>query len=383
MSDRYDLAEQAALSLIAADAEFFRDFVFSPHLESIRPIASLALMPFLSAFVCESAKYFERKDSSVGRGLEPHEEMLRTSRMRVKLTEDKYKSSAEVLNDAYELVAINSSWFLKGHRGFLGALKRLLQPDLGIFFINNEIICTTHVAFLNMGLTKEALSDSSLSLNNLGPHLRDRMFDVGEYVGALLNQLNINTQASKRELEDPLPPIQYRDMKSKGLYEAMAHQVAPGQTRISVLMTQMLSQTNTARVVVPRIAGENEVAALKIGFVSLFQTVSSLRKLLEEEQNSSFLQPGAVEQIRTMLEAAPVRSVHENRGLRNNLVHYGVSKRVSSHLSADLPLCGLIEAHMSGKTFAEVANDVKVGLDCVSKGLQDMLPQTLTPEATL
>lgn len=383
MSSQNNLAEQAALSLIAADAELFRDLAFSPRFEKVRSIASLALMPFLSALVYESAKYIEQMAPSEVQMLNLDEEMLLASRMRVKLTEDKYRSSAEVLENAYELVAINSAWFLEGHRGLLGLLKRLIQPDLGIYFMHGELICTTHVAFLNLGLTKEKLVDSSLSLNNLGPHMRDKTVDVGKYVRLLLSKLNVDNRNSKLETEDPLPPIQDRDIKSKHFYELIARQVAPDQARISILVTQMLSQINTARVVVPRIAGDNEVAALKIGFVSLFQTASSLRKLLEEEQNSSFLQLGAMEQIRAMLEADPVRSVQENRGLRNNLIHYGVSKRVSSYLTADLPLYGLIEAHTDGKPFADVANDIRLGLDCVSKGLQEMFADALTPKATL
>lgn len=382
MRDRNHLADQAALSLIAADAKFFGDFMLNPRFKRIQPVTSLALMPFLSAFVYESAKYIKQTDPSAARVLEPHKELLLTSRMRVKLIEDKYRSSAEVLENINDLVAINSSWFLEGRHGLLGALKRLIQPDLGVFFMDNEIICTTHVAFLNLGLTKEALSNSSLSLNNLGPHLRDKMVNVGEYVGALLSQLSVNAQVSNQELEDPLPPIQYREMKSKRLYEAMAHQVAPGQTRISILVTQMLSQINTAHVVVPKIAETNEVAALKIGFVSLFQTASSLHKLLEEEKAESFLHPNAVEQVVAMLDADPVRSVHEKRNLRNNLIHYGVSKSALPRLSTDLPLCGLVEANANGKSFAEMASDVQLGLDCVSQGLQRMMPQALTPEGT-
>jgi len=54
-------------------------------------------------------------------------------------------------------------------------------------------------------------------------------------------------------------------------------------------MTQMLSQVNTARIYVPRLAGRHEAAAFKIRFVSLFQTALGLRKLLEEERDSHFL----------------------------------------------------------------------------------------------
>ncbi len=105
--------------MISADAKLFRDLALAPRFEPIRPIASLALMPFLSAFAYESARYIRQMDPTVVRVLEPHEEMLLASRMRVKLTEDKYRSSAQVLENAEELSEINSGWFLEAHRGLL------------------------------------------------------------------------------------------------------------------------------------------------------------------------------------------------------------------------------------------------------------------------
>lgn len=384
MSSRNDLAERAALSLIAADAEFFHDFAIDPSFQGpFRDISSLALMPFLSAFVYESAKYLKWTEPAAVRVREPHEEMLLTSRMRVKLLEDKYRSSAEVLENANELVAINSGWFLEDHRGALGPLKRLIQPDMGIFFINDEMICTTHVGFLNLGLTKEALSAWSLSLDNLGPYLRDRMVKVGEYVGLLLHNLKVDTHVSEHVPEEPLLAVGYRDLKSKRFYESVAHRVAPHRTSISILLTQMLSQINTARLVVPGIAEEDNVTFLKIRFVSLYQTALSLWKLLEEERDNFFLDPDAVEQIATMLNADSVRNVSENRSLRNNFIHYGVDKRTSSRLSDDPPLFSLVEAHTDGKSLSEVANDVGLGLDCVAEGLCGLLPQTLSTEGTL
>ncbi len=349
MSARADLAQRAALSLIAADAKLFRDLALDPRFESIRPIAALALMPFLSAFVYESARYIQRTDAAVGT---PHEDMLLASRMRVKLTEDKYRSSAEVLEKAEELSAVNSGWFLEGHRGLLGPLKRLIQPDLGLLFMEGEAVCTTHIAFLNLGLTKEALSDASLSLDNLGPHLRDTMTDVGEYVGLLLGRLGEHADAPGGASEAQLEPMQYRDVKSAGFYGSIAGRVAPGRNGVGILLTQMLSQVNTARVLVPRVAGRHEAAAFKIRFVSLFQTTLGLQKLLEEERDTRFLRSDAIEVVGETLASEQVRDVLENRGLRNTLVHYGIGKRAARRLSSQPPLYGLVEAHVDGETLA-------------------------------
>lgn len=377
MSRRVNLAEQASLLLIAADTEMFRDLALGPRFEPIRGIAVLALMPFLLASAYESSRYIGRKDATVGLALKSQEEMLIASRMRVKITEDKYRSPAEVLENAGELAKINSGWFMEGHRGIFGALKKPLQPEVGVYFVEGEVVCTTHVAFSNMGLTKEALSDASLSMDNLGPHMQNRMTYVGDYTEMLFGKLGLGTQASEGDPELPLPRIRDRDMKAERLYDPIVRRVAPGRGSVGVLLPWVLSQVNTARLLVPSIAGRNEAAAFKVRFVSLYQAALSLRGLFEEERARAFLLPEARKRIADALDADPVRSVLGYRDLRNDLFHYGVAKRMAPRLDPRLPLLGLVEAHTNGKSFAAVADDVEAGLDRVSDGLRVFLPSPL------
>ena len=93
--------------------------------------------------------------------------------------------------------------------------------------------------------------------------------------------------------------------------------------------------------------------------------------------------PDAAQQISATLDADPVRNVLELRFLRNNLVHYKVHKRTASQISVDLPLFGLVETLAQGRYLAAVANDVDLGLDLISEMLCGLLPEKLTPEATL
>lgn len=382
MNSADNLSERASLSLIATDAEMFRDFALGPHSDPEFGIAALALMPFLAAFAYESARYVERRDPAAVHALEPQQKMLLTSRMRAKVTEDKYRSSAEVLDNVNELAKINSAWFMENHRGVLGSLKRALQPEVGVYFVGGEVICTTHVAFFNLGLSKEDLSDASLSLDNLGPHMRDRMVDVGRYLATLLDKLGLKTEVSGDASEGQLPRILDRDMKSARLYEPIIHRVAPGRNSVGILLTWLLSQVNTARALVPNIAGRNEAAAFKVRFISLYQASLSLHRLLEEEREHDFLCPHAIERITDIVNAAPVRSVLSYRELRNDLFHYGISRGMAPHLDPEFPLFGLVEARTNGKSFAAVADEVALGLDRVSGGLRDLLPRIPSPRGT-
>jgi hypothetical protein len=383
VSSQANLAERAELSLIAADAMFLRDFVLGPRYERIRDVAILALMPFISAFTFESAEYIKRKDPAMVRALEPHRDLLRASRLRLKLLDDNRKSFDEVLDNASELAAVSSGWMMEDHRGLLGLLKRLIQPDLGIYFAQYEVFCTTHVAFLNLGLCKEALAASSLSLANLGPYLLDTSEDFGRYVALLLRKLGMSTEASDSARGVPLSSIGFRDLKSKRLYKEMARRALPDRVPVCLLLTAILSQVNTARLLVPSIAEHNEVAAFKVRFASLFHAASSLQKLLDQDRVGPFLHPDAAGQIDAALRLAPVQNVLGNRLLRNNLVHYGVHKSTASQLSADLPLFGLVEALAKGRSLSTVANDVELGLNHISEIFGGLLPERLTPQETL
>lgn len=236
---------------------------------------------------------------------------------------------------------------------------------------------------MNLGLTKEDLSASSLSIDTLGPYLRDTTEDFGRYLRLLLGKLNIQVDPPERAPAEPMSAIQFRDLKSERFYGSMADLVAPDQTSVCILLTSILSQINTARVVAPKIAGGNEVAAFKVGFVSLFHAASSLHKLLDRHQENPFLHPDAARRIGAVLDADPVRNVYDNRGVRNNLVHYGVSRRTAARLSPNLPLFGLLEVLADGHSFEAMSNAVRQGLDLVSEGLRGLMPPTLTPQGTL
>ena len=384
MSGQNEFAERTALSLIAADVRFFRDLALHPRCESIRPFAFLALMPFLSAFVFESADYTARNGLVSSANLRSHEHLLRTSRQRLKLLDDDRKSFEAILQSASNLAAINSRWFYDRHRGMLGPLNRLLQRDLGICVMEGEPVFTTHVLFLNMGLTEESLTFSSLSLKNLGPFLQSTSEDFGRYMRMLLDALGLDAQKPDDALDAPKTEREFRDFKSERFYDAIARQVAPGRIPICILLTSILSQVNTARVIVPMVAGNNNIAAFKVGFVSLFHAASSLQKLLNHDRLDHFLNADAAQRISTIVGHRSVKNVRKNRALRNTLVHYRVESGVSARLSSEPPLFSLVEACSAGKrTFSSVANDVTVGLDHVSVGLRELIPPSVIASGTI
>jgi hypothetical protein len=371
------LAQAAARALIAADAEFFRDLMRAPSLEPIRAISVLALMPLLSMFIVESAAYVERLGSVPTSTLAAHRGLLSASRMRLKILDDDRKSLEDILSNLRDLSAINCGWFLRRHSGFWGPLKRLLQDDLGVFFINGELICTTHVAFVNLGLSEQTLATAGLSLENLGPYLRGVTYDFGRYLGPLLVALRLGTtpDPASTDVEEPhVSEIRSRDFKSRRLYERVAGQIAPGRVPLCILLTAILSQVNAARLIVPVVATRNPIAAFKLGFVSVFHAASSLQKLLNPNAQDAFFHEDAVRLIGTALKTEGLRRTRQKKALRNALVHYVVSDRQEDSLSITLPLLGLVEAVCAGQSMESAAADVRGSLDVLAEVLGELLP---------
>jgi hypothetical protein len=343
---------------------------------------SLALMPHVSAFAWDSAQYIRRQIPSAGSLLDPHESLLRHSRLRVKLLDDNRQTFSEILQQMEHLASLNSRWFMNLHKGVLGPIKRLLQTDLGIYFLNGQVVCTTHVAFLNMGLSEEMIAE--LSLETLGPYLRETTTAVGRYIRLLFKVLGADDSLLPVELaKTPVLPIGFRDIKSIRFYDSMAARVAPGHHAICILVTSILSLVNGARFFLPIVAEGNHEFVVKTRFVTLFHAVSSMQQLLDQDCGKHFLLPEAVRQLGEILDCEILRFVSEHRGLRNTFMHYGIDKRTASHLSADLPLFGLIEVLGSGTSFEVLAKGVDVGITRVSDGLASLLALGLAPEGTL
>jgi hypothetical protein len=140
----------------------------------------------------------------------------------------------------------------------------------------------------------------------------------------------------------------------------------------------MLSLINTARIVVPLVAAQNEVATLKVRFVSLYQTALELQRL----SGDTSLRNEARKRINALINADPVANVLANQQLRNGLVHYGVPAHTAPQLSSKGPCSGWRRFARTDSLSKTLAADVDEGLEIVSGRLYELLPQRLVLRRT-
>lgn len=329
--------------------------------------------------------------------------------MRLKPLEINGKRFEEILKDTNQLARINSSWFKDSHPRILRPIYKFIQKDIGIFFMDSEVISTTHLAFMNLGVTEEMLNERSLSLHNLGSFLFKISEDYGRYSSdlyiALANEISDNVNgvlanythqllalddlfnlvASGQYMEDSRVDrslsVPYRDLHSEPFYEQIAKTREQEQTAVIILFLGALSQINTARILIPKVSEGNNLSALKIRFLSMYHAAHTLNILSNQSQRSNLIYPQALARIREALGNKSVRRVRKMKDLRDNFIHYGVRDHVAPRLSEDLPLSGFIEAHTNGGSLADLGREVSVGLNHMAEALRPLLPDDLTSHA--
>lgn len=403
-----NLAEQAEKTLIAADMRLYLDVNLNPQFRRIQGVVALALMPFFSAFLLDSFYYLTKKSPKLAKSIEPNREVLIQSRLRLKPLEFQGRRFEDILEETNQLARINSGWFKDNHPRFLRFIYRLVQKDLGIYFMEGNIIATTHLAFMNLGITEAMIRQRSLSLRNLGSFLSDISESYGRYSSdlyiALANDVStgnelqadymyqllalsesfnlvLDNQHTDESRVDRSLSIPYRDVHSEPFYEQIAKARGPEQTAAFVLLLAALSQINIARVLVPKVSEDNSLSALKVRFLSLYHATHTLNRLSNQSQRANLMYPQTLDRIREALGNKSVRRIRKMKGFRDNLIHYGVHPHVVPHLSKNLPLCGLVEAHTNGESLADLWNEVSVGLDHVAEALRPVLPRDLASRA--
>ncbi len=152
MTTNNENIHQQVFEAIANDAATFVFLV--SHLQENKNGTLLfpGLLPHMAMFVVESQCCINRfaNDPNILQQVQNIND-FRQSRHRVKLLSDSHKTIDQI---AYVLLKNTNSQkeeFNKPHTGFLGLIKRKLQPDLGISTYSGHIISTTHSTLYNFG----------------------------------------------------------------------------------------------------------------------------------------------------------------------------------------------------------------------------------------
>lgn len=332
--------------MIAEDTRFWFDLCEQLKGRPEAAIVILGLLPYLSLYVVEVFRYLSDRVPSAADALKRNRDaIIRASRNRIKLLDNRRTSIDDFVEYHAAIVEVHRDWFTKDHTGFLGWLKRALQPDLGIFTYGDSIINTTHVAQLNLGQdARDKYGPSSAEISSVAKSVG---YDIGEFVATMVNVFP-SPQQPPSEAYCALDPnqLQHQDVNSTRFYRRTFKGIC--SSTINATLVLFLSTANFVKEILGKLVTDRPITYFKIKVITLFHLGSSLNSLQDYCYSKDLHSQTSREFFADILSDSTFRQFRKQRQLRNLLVHYRIEEIPESALDEEKPLCGVIEYFFDG-----------------------------------
>ena len=258
------------------------------------------------------------------------------TRARIKLFDDT-DGGADGLVEILELAHSRSvEWFREPHRGPIRSLIRRFQPDLGIFFVGENLIASTHAVLPAMGITLNELKDFS---SNDMERLVERSFAFSSEVGVYLGQLaTFLHQLGKRvELQPEAPDIRdlrvsHNDFIGANVYRLALYSFRPNEARFVGAVIMALAHINAALYVLPRLLGVKSNLLLRFQLLTAYHAGKTLE--------------ASIPQILPPISEAE-RTVLRSRQVRNLCAHFGLRGAAQTAMAAEDPFGAALQSLIS------------------------------------
>ncbi|MBT2452546.1 hypothetical protein J7F03_36955 [Streptomyces sp. ISL-43] len=343
---------------ISRDANYFgrfaRDMKFcdDAHLCSA---VSFCMAPYLSLSMYESLQKVRQIKPDILAAFNQETITISTrSRHSLKLFEDTKRGiDGQISYFRDEVFTAHAERFL-GNTWIPWA--RRFEADLGLYRYGGRLITTTHAATFHLGF-----DPNRLLAQNPGPYIRSIFEEYGAYFGALGASLEDDGEPTFVRSLHSTAMNEARDVRSKGYYR----RVFNGQNtpEINAILTTFRAMLNFAELVVASEINRQRLdyTAFKIGYLSLYQVLRSVRLLVDD---ADYPLSARSEQIASRLLDSPSVQLLTGSGgrkFRNMMVHYNLPSRPDVD-KVDLSkfLYGLIPVYFPGfddAAFVELVRD--------------------------
>jgi hypothetical protein len=309
------LEQRHALEAIADDIATFTTLFRATAGHPKGALLALGIIPPASMFVHESykclAKLFPSMHSLL---ILRYDDLIKASRHRAKLLDDDQRSINEVVGELARIAVREGERFLSPHTGFWGPLKRLIQPDLGLFTYDGHVFSSTHTMFFSFGEGCNIEAIAGLFAE-----------DIGRYTGALMKMLAVPEFP-------PLPPspglsgqVVMKDIKHGALYK----RGALGKLRLDYAAgaALVLASVNYTHYVLRGLCHAGNPTFFKLRFFVAYHAVSSLKVMQDSLRATGSLPVQAEAVFREALGSDDSRWIRRKKSLRNTLIHYLLDKQ--------------------------------------------------------
>jgi hypothetical protein len=344
MSRELHAGQQQALESCLHDAISFMALFAAIRQHPQAPLLLLGTVPLASMFVVESYGCLTTILPELNTVLDKdHAELLRASRHRAKLLGGGQRSSASIEDVAGELLQIAEEQrriSSRPHSSFLGALKRWIQPDMGLYLYDGHIFSSTHATIFGFGT---GVKPESVAYS-FGE-------SIGRYIATVLGAFGLT--ASSPEPRMILPGrIEMRDIKYQALYCRVP--IPTDRVDLAAGLSLLLASLNYVHHVLRALLPTGDHTLFRLKFLVAFHADSNLRGIQARLSRGKALQNSLHSFFRKALGNSDSRWLRGQRTLRNLLTHYLPDPRIASEFPPDLTRVGAIVHLSRGRSFEEL-----------------------------
>lgn len=332
-----------AMEAISQDALFFLTLIKTALSHPRASLIILGAIPITSLFVVESYDYLSRFPDRRPQLDARRELLIRTSRHRVKLLVSKISSIDEITGEIGTIVDQHKKRFVDSHTGLLAPLKRLIQPDLGLFTYDGHLFSTTHAAEFSFG-----------SGNDPRAGAREFSEDIAGYVADIVNKLGLSDtdfDCPAATSDAPIPAkFIMKDVKNAGFYSRGS--LGTLGTNFAAGISYVLASLSYAHFILRELPCARSETFFKIKFLCAYYANDSLNTLQSVLHGRRALPPKAAAVLSVVLSNPQSKWLRKRDNLREFLVHYQPQKLTND--MAGLSYRELVSRFLGTKSFGHV-----------------------------
>uniref|UniRef100_UPI0025E80231 hypothetical protein n=1 Tax=Psychrobacter sp. TaxID=56811 RepID=UPI0025E80231 len=238
---------------------------------------------------------------------------LRLSRHRAKLFDSK-KDFNEVLSILKTIDENEIKRYKELNSNNIGSILPFLIDDMGITQFNGRFITTTHSTIYDFGPNFKLDEKYAFELGQ----------SIGVYLQTVINKFDVNEDIELTKYKSNIRQYETKDIKSKKLYSSINFQNS--NKNFAPALSLLLVRLNYTRYITSQFFQEGSLCLLRLRFVNVYHTLSSLRKIQSLIMQND---PNSTEKnfFKSIFACNDVKWLLSQGQLRNFLTHYFVDSK--------------------------------------------------------
>ena len=339
------------LKLLYSDIDELRSIMLALADYRLSGYLTHTLFPTISFVTEESHNYLVSRNIKNDQSplFNSYKIALKKSRALLKLFDDTDGGKNGLLKSFNLFQEKSLMWMNAGKFGCKGSISRLLQPDIGIYFLDEDPIYMTIVGFSATGKVKnEIKSLEENDFKRIPQQAKYFAIVIGEYFATIEN-LMVLLGISRSPISSVILPsdinITHNEFHSKKLYKRIVNQASLTESNIAPILFFILNQVNIAYTLLPRLFPSDSNLLLRVQFMTAYHAITSLLEIknaIDYEFTNLFTNTNILTTIPNV------------RRVRNVLAHYGLGKGGKYVINASDPLDDVIRG-LSGMSKSDLA----------------------------